>query len=328
LYVGNMRVPITLDLHVPNFNYPDTPDDKIFDKIVEIAQTIERSGWSSISLMDHLHQIGPVGPPENYMFEGSTMLAAIAARTEKLTMGLLVGSVTYRNPALAAKITTTIDLISGGRVWHGIGAGWFEQEHIAYGYDFPPLKVRLDMAEEALQIVRAMFTEDQPSFTGEHFRIEEPYNNPRPLRGDIPILIGGSGEKRTLRNVAKWGDGCNLFGDAENCKRLLGILQQHCDDVGRDYSEITKTAMATVFIGATQEAAEAKVKVAIEAGMPAERAQTSWVGDPDAVAAEAQKLVDAGIEGVTISGGGLAHDLEALELIGQALGPVFAGSVA
>ena len=123
-----------------------------------IATTAEASGFSSVSVMDHLHQIAPVGPPTNWMFEGSTMLAAIAARTTKLTMGLLVGSVTYRNPALAAKTTTTLDMISGGRVWHGIGAGWFEQEHIAYGYDFPPLKTRFEMLEEELQIVRAMFT--------------------------------------------------------------------------------------------------------------------------------------------------------------------------
>ncbi len=322
-----MRVPITLDLHVPNFNYPNTADDAIFDKIIEIAQTAESTGWSSISLMDHLHQIGPVGPPQNYMFEGSTMLAGIAARTEKLTLGLLVGSVTYRNPAIAAKITTTIDHISKGRVWHGLGAGWFEEEHIAYGFDFPPLGQRIAMAEEALQIARKMFTEAQPTFHGEYFRIEEPYNNPRPIRGDIPILIGGSGEKKTLRNVAKYGDGCNLFGDADNCRRLLGVLREHCDDVGREYDEITKTAMVTILIGATHEDAQAKAQQALDAGMPQARLDTAWVGDPDTVAEQAQKLADAGIEGVTVSGGGIAHDLEALELIGKAVGPVFTATV-
>jgi F420-dependent oxidoreductase-like protein len=324
-----MRVPITLDLHVPNFNYPGVPDDQLFDTIVEIAQTLESSGWSSISVMDHLHQIAMVGPPENHMLEGSTLLAAIAARTEKLTMGLLVGSITYRNPALAAKITTTLDIISGGRVWHGIGAGWFEEEHAAYGYEFPALGERLAMEEEGLQIVRSMFTQDRPSFSGEHFHIDAPYNNPRPLRGDIPILIGGSGEKKTLRMVATYGDGCNLFAGGAEAKRLLGVLEQHCETVGRDYSEITKTAMATVFIGPTHEAAQKKVDAAIAAGMPAERAATSLIGDPDSVAEQAQKVyVDAGIEGLTISGGGMAHDLEALELTGQALGPVFAGAAA
>jgi F420-dependent oxidoreductase-like protein len=324
-----MRVPITLDLHVPNFNYPGVPDHQIFDTIVEIAQTLESSGWSSISVMDHLHQIGPVGPPQNHMLEGSTLLAAIAARTEKLSLGLLVGSVTYRNPALAAKITTTIDVISHGRVWHGLGAGWFEEEHKAYGFDFPELKVRMAMEEEALQIVRAMFTQDQPSFHGEHFHIDAPYNNPRPLRGDIPILIGGSGEKKTLRYVATYGDACNLFAGGAEAKRLLGVLEQHCETVGRDYSEITKTAMATVFIGPTHEAAQKKVDAAIAAGMPKERADSSLIGDPDSVAEQAHAVyVEAGIEGLTISGGGMAHDLEALELTGQALGPVFAGATA
>jgi alkanesulfonate monooxygenase SsuD/methylene tetrahydromethanopterin reductase-like flavin-dependent oxidoreductase (luciferase family) len=128
-----MRTPITLGLHIPNFNFPGVDPEDEFRTITDIATTAEASGFSSVSLMDHLHQIGPVGPPENYMFEGSTMLAAIAARTTKLTFGLLVGSVTYRNPAIAAKITTTLDIISGGRVWHGIGAGWFEEEHRAYG---------------------------------------------------------------------------------------------------------------------------------------------------------------------------------------------------
>jgi F420-dependent oxidoreductase-like protein len=318
-----MRVPITLDLHIPNFTYPGVADDEIFDRIVEIAQTLESSGFSSLSVMDHLHQIGPVGPPENNMLEGSTLLAAVAARTETLTLGLLVGSVTYRNPALAAKITTTIDVISKGRVWHGIGAGWFEAEHQAYGFAFPELRTRLAMEEEALQIVRAMFSEDRPSFSGEYFQIEAPYNNPRPIRGDIPILIGGSGEKKTLRMVATYGDGCNLFGDPADCRRLLGILAEHCEKVGRDPAEITKTAMATVFVAPTHEAAQAKVKSAVEAGMPQERADASLVGDPDSVAEQAQAYVEAGIEGLTISGGGMAHDLEAVALTGQALAPVF-----
>src|SRR5262249_39173877 len=142
-----MRVPISLDLHLPNFNYPDVASDELFDKLVEIATTAEASGFSSVSVMDHLHQIGPVGPPENWMFEGSRLRAVLAPRTERLTLGLLVGSVTYRNPALAAKTTTPLDIIPGGRAWHGIGAGWFEEEHVAYGFDFPPLKERFERLE-------------------------------------------------------------------------------------------------------------------------------------------------------------------------------------
>jgi F420-dependent oxidoreductase-like protein len=321
-----MRLPITLDLHVPNFNYPGVEADQVFDKLVDIATTAERSGFSSISLMDHLHQIGPVGPPQNWMFEGSTMLAGIAARTSTITLGLLVGSVTYRNPALAAKITTTVDVISGGRAWHGLGAGWFEEEHRAYGFAFPPLKERFERLEEALQISRAMFTQEQTSHSGTHFQVDGAYNNPKPIRGDIPILVGGSGERKTLRLVAQYADGCNLFGDPDRAKHLIGVLEGHCETVGRDPSEITKTAMGQVAIAPTHEAAQAKVQVLRERGIPQERLDAMIVGDPDAVAERAQALVDVGIEGLTISLPGV-HDLEELELAGQTLGPVFAAAV-
>jgi len=317
-----MRVPITLDLHIPNFNYPGVGPDAVFERIVDIATTGEASGLSSVSVMDHLHQIGPVGPPENWMFEGSTMLAGIAARTSRLTLGLLVGSVTYRNPALAAKTTTTLDIISGGRAWHGIGAGWFEAEHVAYGYDFPALKVRFEMLEEELQIVRAMFTQGSAHFEGAHFRVDGAFNNPKPIRGDIPILIGGSGERKTLRLVAKYGDGCNLFGDAERFQHLLGVLRAHCDDVGRDYSEITKTAMNGILIAPTHEAAVATKQALIEAGTPPEIAGSWVVGDPDVIGEHAQKLRDVGIEGFTFSMPN-SYDLEAVALAAQTLSKVF-----
>jgi F420-dependent oxidoreductase-like protein len=318
-----MRVPITLDLHLPNFNYPGVDAEGEFDRLVEIAQTAERSGFSSISLMDHLHQIGPVGPPSNWMFEGSTMLSALAARTEKVTLGLLVGSVTYRNPAIAAKTTTTVDIVSGGRAWHGIGAGWFEEEHVAYGYAFPSLKVRFEMLEEHLQIARSMFTEPTTSFAGEHFTVSEAFNNPKPIRGDIPILIGGSGERKTLRMVAQYGDGCNLFGDASRAKHLLGVLEGHCETVGRDPGEITKTAMGALLIAASHDEAQRKLDAAVEAGLPKERAAMMTFGDPDSIGAWAQGLADVGIEGLTISLPDV-HDLEAVELAGRTLSQVFA----
>ena len=320
-----MRLPITLDLHLPNFTYPGVGPEAEFDTIAEIAATAERSGFSSLSVMDHLHQIGPVGPPENAMFEGSTMLAAIAARTSTLTLGLLVGSVTYRNPALAAKVTTTIDIISGGRAWHGLGAGWFEDEHRAYGFAFPPLKERFERLEEALQIARSMFTQETTTFAGTHFQADGAFNNPKPIRGDIPILVGGSGERKTLRMVAQYADGCNLFGDAERVKHLLGVLQGHCETLGRDPAEITKTCMGVICIAPTHEAAQAKVAVLREAGLPEQRLAGMTVGDPDTVGEAVQALADVGAEGMTISLPDV-HDLEALELAGTVIGPVFAGS--
>ena len=320
-----MRVPITLDLHLPNFNYPGVSPEGVFDRLVEIATTAERSGFSSVSLMDHLHQIPGVGPEENWMFEGSTMLAGIAARTSTVSLGLLVGSITYRNPALAAKITTTLDIISGGRAWHGLGAGWFEGEHQAYGFDFPPLKERFERLEEALQITRSMFTNERTTFAGTHFRADGAYNNPKPIRGDIPILIGGSGERKTLRMVAQYADGCNLFGDPERAKHLLGVLEGHCENVGRDSAEITKTGMGVVCVAATQEAADAKVQAMREAGVPEQRLASVIAGDPDTIAQRAQTMADVGIQGMTISLPD-PHDLEVIEMTGRALGPVFAGS--
>jgi F420-dependent oxidoreductase-like protein len=317
-----MRLPITLDLHIPNFNYPDVGPDQVFDKLVEIATTAESSGFSSISLMDHLHQISGVGPPENWMFEGSTMLAALAARTHRCSLGLLVGGVTYRNPALHAKITTTIDIISGGRAWHGIGAAWFEDEHRAYGFEYPPLARRFEMLEEHLQIVRAMFTQQRASLQGRYFQAEQAYNNPKPLRGDIPILIGGSGERKTLRLVARYADGCNLFGDPDRARHLLNVLERHCEEAGRDPSEITKTGMGVVAIAKTHEAAQAKVQAMRDAGLPRERVDAAIAGDPDEVAERVARFREVGIEGFTLSMPDV-HDLESVELVGRTLGPVF-----
>src|SRR4051795_11931061 len=193
-----MRAPITLDLHLPNFNYPDTPDEQLFEKLVDIATAAEESGFSSITVMDHLHQIAGVGPRTNFMLEGNTMLGALAARTSRVSLGLLVAGVMYRNPALLAKITTTLDIISGGRAILGLGAAWFEEEHDAYGYDFPPLRERFEHLEDALRIARAMFTQPESSVEGRHHATRDALNIPQPLRGDIPILVGGSGERRTL----------------------------------------------------------------------------------------------------------------------------------
>src|SRR3954462_12044291 len=248
-----MRAPITLSLHLPNFNYPGIEPDGLFEHLADIARTAEDAGFSSITVMDHLHQIPGVGPRTNFMLEGNTILAALAARTTKANLGLLVGGVTYRNPALLAKITTTLDIISGGRAFFGIGAAWFEEEHRAYGFDFPSLGERFEHLEDALQIARLMFTRPESSFSGTHHSTNNVLNIPQPLRGDIPILIGGSGERKTLRFVAKYADGCNLFGDIEQVKPLLGVLERHCDDVGRDPAEITKTRMATVFIDDSHE---------------------------------------------------------------------------
>jgi F420-dependent oxidoreductase-like protein len=317
-----MRAPITLDLHITNFNYPDVPPERLFDHVAEMAKTAEDNGFSSVSFMDHLHQIPVVGPEELNMLEGNMALAGVAARTSKASLGLLVGGVTYRNPALLAKMTTTLDVISGGRAIFGIGAAWFEAEHNAYGVPFPPLRERFEHLEDALRIARAMFTEERATVEGTHHRVDNVLNNPRPLRGDIPILVGGSGERKTLRLVAQYADGCNLFGDVERVKHLLGVLDRHCEDVGRDPAEITRTRMAQVIVADSHEAAERKKEAAVEAGMPRERLEMALLGTPDSIAEAVAPYKEAGIQGLTITLPD-TWDLETIALAGNALSRVF-----
>ena len=296
-----MRAPIELDLHLPNFNYPGVGPEQVFDRLVDIATSAERAGFTSVTLMDHYHQIPGVGPPQNWMFEGNTMLAGIAARTQTIGLGLLVGGVTYRNPAHHAKITTTLDVISGGRAFHGVGAAWFEGEHDAYGFAFPPLKQRFELLEDHLRIARAMFTDGQATVAGDHNSVTEAYNNPKPLRGDIPVVVGGSGERKTLRMVAQYADGCNLFGDPERARHLLGVLDGHCERLGRDPGEITKTSMATIAISESDEGARAKLDAMRAAGVPDQRIANTTAGTPDRILERAHALRDVGIEGLTIT---------------------------
>jgi F420-dependent oxidoreductase-like protein len=314
-----MRVPVRLGLQIPSFEL-DVAPEALFAKLVEIAGAAESSGWDSLFVMDHLHQIPGVGPPEHRMLEGNTALAALAARTESLQLGLMVGSVTYRNPALHAKITTTLDVISGGRAIHSLGAGWYEEEHQAYGYEFPPLKERFERLEDALQISRAMFTQDSSTVHGRHFRVEGAMNNPRPLRGDIPILVGGSGERKTLRLVARYADGCNVFGDPDRARHLMGVLDAHCEDVGRDPSEITRTRLGTLSVARTHEQALQQLqawpdRLQID---PERLKNVLTAGDPDEVGEHIRALVDAGIEGFVFNMPN-PQDPEAVALAGETL---------
>jgi F420-dependent oxidoreductase-like protein len=315
-----MRVPVRLGLQIPSFELGGIEPEVLFSKLVDIAATAERSGFDSLFVMDHLHQIPGVGPPEQRMLEGNTALAALAARTERLQLGLMVGSVTYRNPALHAKITTTLDVISGGRAIHSLGAGWYEEEHRAYGYEFPPLKERFERLEDALRISRAMFTQESATVEGRHYRAEGALNNPRPLRGDVPILVGGSGERKTLRLVAQYADGCNVFGDPEQIRHLMGVLDAHCEDVGRDPGEITRTRLGTLAIADTHEGAERRFAAWPDrANLDPERLKAVLVlGDPDEVVEQVRALLDAGIEGLVFNMPD-PQDLDTVALAGETL---------
>ncbi len=322
-----MRAPITLGLHLPKFNYPGVEPDGLFDTITDIARTAESSGFSTITVMDHFHQIPPVGDRTLNMFDGNTMLAAIAARTEKVSLGLLVGGVMYRNPALLAKITTGIDVISGGRAFLGVGAAWFEEEHLAYGFDFPSLGSRFEHLEDALNIARAMFASPESSYEGKHHSIKDALNIPQPLRGDIPIVVGGSGERKTLRLVAKYADGCNVMGDVDKIRHLMGVLEGHCEDVGRDPSEITRTRLASLYLGSSHEDAMRRVEEGkADGSLPERRIPMVIAGGPDEITEQLGAFVEAGIEGFTISLPD-ASDLEMVELAGKTIAPLVGSPV-
>lgn len=317
-----LRAPIGLGLQIPNFNYPDVSEDGLFERVSDIARTAEGSGFDTVLVMDHLHQIAPQGPQENWMLEGNTILAALAARTERVNLSLLVAGVTYRNPALHAKITTNLDVISRGRAIHGVGAGWFEDEHRAYDFHFGTLGERFERLEDALNIARAMFTEERATYEGKHHSVRGAYNNPRPIRGDIPIMIGGSGERKTLRMVAQYADASNIFGDRDRCRHLIGVLEEHCERLGRDPSEITKTRLGTAIVAPTHEEAQRKLAGYREwMNVPEERVATYWVGDPDTIAEQASEVLESGLDAL-IFNCPAAHDLETVELLGKTLGPL------
>jgi F420-dependent oxidoreductase-like protein len=247
-----------IGLQIPNFTFPDGPKE-LGGKLAEIARAADNAGFASLWVMDHFFQIGNrdrsmgLGPAEEEMLEGYSTLSYLAGVTKKATLGTLVTGVIYRHPGILIKTVTTLDVLSGGRAYLGIGAGWNERESRGLGVPFPPLKERLERLEEALQIAKQMWSGNNGPFEGKHFQLAETLCSPQPLsKPHPPILIGGSGEKKTLRLVAKYADACNLFANmgTEVVRSKLDILKKHCEEVGRDYAEIEKTTLGTVHLAA------------------------------------------------------------------------------
>jgi F420-dependent oxidoreductase-like protein len=239
---------MNIGLQIPNFTF-GTPDDQLFDQVLERATAAEESGLDSVWVMDHFYQLPALGGPSQPMLEAYTLLGAIGARTRRVKLGTLVTGVTYRNPALLAKTVTTLDVITGGRAILGIGAAWYDVEHDGLGVDYPSDGDRLDRLEEAVQICRAMFRDERPSFSGRYYRTDDAWNVPRPIQlGGPPILIGGGGEKRTLRLVARYADFCNFIGDVATVRRKVDILRQHCASEGRDPADVTVSRLSTLVI--------------------------------------------------------------------------------
>jgi F420-dependent oxidoreductase-like protein len=244
-----------LGLQVPSFTWPGGPE-QIGPTLARIARTAEDAGYDSIWVMDHFFQIGAVGRAEQPMLEAYSALAFIAGHTSRARLGTLVTGVTYRHPGILAKTVTTLDVLSGGRAWLGIGAAWFEREHRGLGVEFPPAGERLGRLEETVQICLQMWSENDGPFKGRYYQLDETLCSPPPVsKPRPPIMIGGGGEKRTLRLVARHADACNVFGDARAARHKFDVLRRHCEAEGRDYDEIEKTVYFTVDVGRNGELA-------------------------------------------------------------------------
>jgi F420-dependent oxidoreductase-like protein len=248
-------------LHISDFTW-DGGAPALAGHMAEVARRAEQAGVDRISVMDHLWQIGHIGPPEHEMLEAYTALGWLAAKTERVKLLTVVTAVVYREPGLLAKAVTTLDVLSGGRAMLGIGAAWNEEESRGLGLLFPPTAERFERLEEALRIMRQMWSGDEGPFEGKHYHLARTLNSPQPLsRPHPPILIGGSGEKKTLRLVAKYADSCNIFGsDVEQLAHKLDVLRQHCVNEGRDYDEIEKTAQIRFDLGANGENVERTIE--------------------------------------------------------------------
>ena len=303
-------------VQLPNFSGFDPAD--LFEHVADLATTAETSGFDSLWVMDHFFQLPPLGGPDEPMLEAYTLLGALAARTRRIQLGTLVTGVTYRNPGILAKIVTTLDVISRGRAILGIGGAWYDVEHRGLGVDYPSDGVRLDMLTEAVQICRSMFTGDDVSFDGDHYRLDHARNLPRPVQpGGPKILIGGGGEKRTLRLVALYADKCNVTGEVDTLARKIEVLHRHCAEVGRDPAEIDVTWMAPLIL-TTSDQNTAEVRQMVEAGSPPEEAAAFLIGQPHEIPDQVAGHLRAGADEVIFSFA--FADAAGIAAVGESLG--------
>ena len=288
-----------IGLQVPSFTWPGGAP-KIAATLADIARTADDAGFYSLWVMDHFFQIHMVGPKEQEMLEGYTTLGYLAAVTKKVKLGTMVTGVTYRYPGILVKSMTTLDVLSGGRGYFGIGAAWNEEESKGLGTPFPPLGTRFELLEEALQIAKQMWSDNNGPYHGKHNQLAETLCVPQPIsRPYPPILVAGGGEKKTLRLVAQYADACNLFGDPATVKAKLDILKQHCVDVGRDYNSIEKTTLGTVHLAPGKMTAKD-------------------------VIAQCKAMSDIGVQHVLFNLPNV-HELKPLEIFGKEIIPAVAG---
>jgi len=315
-----------LGYQIPNFTYPGVGPADLFDLVVAQAQAAESSGFDTVFVMDHFYQLPMLGAPEDYMLECYTTLGALARETSKVRLSALVTGNTYRNPTLLAKIITTLDIASKGRAMLGIGAGWFEFEHDSLGFEFGTFTDRFEKLEEALQIIVPMLRDERPTLSGEHYQVTDAINQPPPV-GSIPLMIGGSGEKKTLRMVAQYADESNLTAPVDEVPRKLDALAAHCERLGRDRSEIQVSKHLNVCIAETHDQAYAEGSAFLAArGLDLATMDDATremvlsliiMGDPDHVGEELTSIMDLGLDGITASLPANGHIPGRVELLGR-----------
>ncbi len=300
-----------LGIHLADFTYPAGPSALPAD-LTRIAQDADGGGVTSLTVMDHYFQIGVVGPPEMDMLEAYTTLGYLAAQTERLQLGVLVTGVSYRHPGLLAKIVTTLDVLSEGRAFLGIGAAWNEEEHLGLGVPYPSLKERFERLEETLQIVLQMWATDETPYDGQHYQLQRPLNSPQSVqRPHPPILIGGTGERKTLRMVAQYADACNIFEmELGEIERKLDVLRGHCSDLGRDFDEIERTTTGPLVLrgapgvadGSGQSVDQAVERFGRLAGIGIEHAHVIVAGVSDQGVRDQVNDIAGQIAGITPAG--------------------------
>lgn len=277
-------------IHFVNFALPGAPES-LGTTLAETARIAEQGGVSVFTLMDHWFQMEMMASAEDPMLEGYTSLGFLAGKTQTMTLGLLVTGVTYRHPGLLAKIVTTLDVLSGGRAQLGIGAAWYEREHRGLGVPFPPLGERFERLEETIQICLQMWSDDNGPYEGRHFHLAETICSPRPISSPRPrVLVGGSGERKTLRLVAKYADACNLFASSPaDIAHKLEVLTRHCDTEGRDPASIDKTILA--MSNPLDDTNAFIAEMADYAALGIEAVELMPMGDPIAYATQVGELV-------------------------------------
>lgn len=295
------RVGLGFGLQIPNFTWPGGPGE-MAGRLASIAQRAEAAGFESLWVMDHFRQIPQVGAEWLDILESYTTLGYLAAHTSTVRLATMVTGITYRNIGHLAKIVATLDVLSGGRAVCGVGAAWFEKEHRAYGWDFPPVSERFAILEDALQALPLLWGKGSPSFTGRRISIPEAMSYPRPLQARIPILVGGMGEKQTLRLAATYADACNLMGDPSIVRHKLAVLHRHARDVGRDGSEIQVTHLSTALAAADDDGLRAAVKRLRPARMSTERYAARFnAGTVADHIGRFRSLADAGVQVAVVS---------------------------